>query len=64
MIESVNLYQYFYAVANTGNISRAAKVMYTSQPVVSKYIARLEELVGCHVSMVGVGPDRSQVIER
>lgn len=29
-----------------------------------KYIARLEELVGCHVSMVGVGPDRSQIIER
>ncbi|MDE5862485.1 MAG: adenylosuccinate synthase [Ruminococcus sp.] len=29
-----------------------------------KYIARLEELVGCHVSMIGVGPDRSQVIER
>ena len=46
MIESVNLYQYFYAVANTGNISRAAKVMYTSQPVVSKYIARLENELG------------------
>lgn len=46
MIESVNLYQYFYAVANTGNISRAAKVMYTSQPVVSKYIARLEKELG------------------
>ena len=29
-----------------------------------KYIARLEELVGCHVSMIGIGPDRSQVIER
>ena len=46
MIESVNLYQYFYAVANTGNISRDAKVMYTSQPVVSKYIARLENELG------------------
>ena len=46
MIESVNLYQYFYAVANTGNISRAAKAMYTSQPVVSKYIARLENELG------------------
>lgn len=46
MIESVNLYQYFYAVANTGNISRAAKIMYTSQPVVSKYIARLENELG------------------
>ncbi len=29
-----------------------------------KYIARLEELVGCHVSMVGIGPDRSQILER
>ncbi len=29
-----------------------------------KYISRLEELVGCKVSMVGVGPDRSQIIER
>ena len=29
-----------------------------------KYIARLEELVGCHVSMVGVGADRTQIIER
>ena len=28
------------------------------------YIARLEELVGCHVSMVGVGADRTQIIER
>ncbi len=28
------------------------------------YIARLEELVGCHVSMVGIGPDRSQILER
>ncbi|MGN0575465.1 MAG: adenylosuccinate synthase [Ruminococcus sp.] len=29
-----------------------------------KYISRLEELVGCHVSMVGIGPDRSQILER
>ena len=29
-----------------------------------KYIARLEELVGCHVSMVGIGPDRAQILER
>lgn len=29
-----------------------------------KYILRLEELVGCHVGMIGVGPDRTQVIER
>ncbi len=29
-----------------------------------KYIARLEELVGCPVKMVGIGPDRSQILER
>lgn len=28
------------------------------------YIKRLEELVGCHVSMVGIGPDRAQILER
>ena len=31
--------------------------------VCRKYIARLEELCRCPVSMVGVGPDREQVIE-
>lgn len=29
-----------------------------------KYIERLEELCHCHISMVGVGPDREQIIER
>ncbi len=29
-----------------------------------KYIERLEELCECHISMIGVGPDRTQVIER
>lgn len=29
-----------------------------------KYIERLEELCGCPIKMVGVGPDRSQIIER
>ncbi|MBE6862021.1 MAG: adenylosuccinate synthase [Ruminococcus sp.] len=29
-----------------------------------KYIARLEELVGCYVRFIGVGPDRTQIIER
>jgi len=28
------------------------------------YISALEEMVGCHIGMVGVGPDRSQIIER
>lgn len=42
MIENLELYKYFYAVAAAGNISAAAKKLYTSQPVVSKYIGRLE----------------------
>ena len=42
MNENMELYKYFYAVAQTGNISAAAKQLYTSQPVVSKYIGRLE----------------------
>lgn len=29
-----------------------------------KYIERLEKLVGCRVSMIGIGPDRAQIIER
>ena len=29
-----------------------------------KYIERLEELCGCPIKMIGVGPDRSQIIER
>lgn len=42
MEENLELYKYFYEVAKTGNISAAAKNLYTSQPVVSKYIGRLE----------------------
>jgi adenylosuccinate synthase len=29
-----------------------------------KYILRLEKLCDCKVCMVGVGPDRTQIIER
>ncbi len=29
-----------------------------------KYILRLEELCGCRIAMVGIGPDRSQILER
>lgn len=28
------------------------------------YIERLEEICECHISMIGVGPDRTQIIER
>ena len=37
----------FYTVANTGNISKAAKELYISQPAISKSIQKLEEGVGC-----------------
>ena len=36
-----------YTVANTGNISKAAKELYISQPAISKSIQKLEESVGC-----------------
>lgn len=39
-------YRIFYAVANAGNISRAAKELYISQPAISKSIQKLEESVG------------------
>ena len=40
-----NLYQYkiFYTVAETGNISRAARELFISQPAISKSISKLEE---------------------
>lgn len=41
------LLPYFYTVANTGNISKAAKELYISQPAISKSIQKLEESVGC-----------------
>ena len=32
--------------------------------VCKKYILRLEELCGCKAAMIGIGPDRSQMLER
>lgn len=42
----LELYKIFYMVAETGNISRAAEMLYTGQPSVSKSIKRLETLLG------------------
>ena len=46
MISSTELFRYFYYTARFGNISEAARALYTSQPVVSKYIHRLESELG------------------
>ena len=43
MEQNLPLYHIFNAVAETGNISHAAKDLYISQPAISKAITRLEE---------------------
>lgn len=43
MEQNISLYRVFYEVAQTGNISKAAKNLYISQPAISKSISRLEE---------------------
>lgn len=40
---NLSLYRIFYAVAQTGNISKAASELYISQPAISKAISKLEE---------------------
>ena len=47
MNQNLSSYRIFYTVANTGNISKAAKELYISQPAISKCIQKLEESVGC-----------------
>lgn len=46
MSQNLSAYRIFYAVANTGNISKAAKELYISQPAISKSIQKLEENLG------------------
>ena len=41
-----DLYNLFYIVANTGNISKAAEALYISQPAVTQSIHKLEEQLG------------------
>lgn len=43
MEQHLSQYRIFYEVARCGNISRAAKELYISQPAISKAIGRLEE---------------------
>ncbi|MFV0464946.1 MAG: LysR family transcriptional regulator [Lachnospiraceae bacterium] len=47
MSQNLSLYRIFYTVANSGNISKAARELYISQPAISKSIQKLEENVGC-----------------
>ncbi len=49
MNQNLSSYRIFYAVANTGNISRAAKELYISQPAISKSIQKLEDSLGCRL---------------
>ena len=43
MNQNLSSYRIFYTVANTGNISKAAKELYISQPAISKSISKLED---------------------
>ena len=46
MEQHLSQYRIFYEVARGGNISRAAKELYISQPAISKAIGKLEESLG------------------
>lgn len=43
MEQNLSQYRIFYAVARAGNISKAAKELYISQPAISKSISKLED---------------------
>ena len=47
MNQNLSSYRIFYTVTKTGNISKAAKELYISQPAISKSIQKLEESVNC-----------------
>lgn len=46
MEQHLSQYKIFYAVAKAGNISKAAKELFISQPAISKTISKLEESLG------------------
>lgn len=46
MDQALSSYKVFYEVAKAGNISKAAKKLYISQPAISKSIVKLEEQIG------------------
>ncbi|MCM1105844.1 MAG: LysR family transcriptional regulator [Blautia sp.] len=47
MNQNLSSYWIFYTVANAGNISKAAKELYISQPAISKSIQKLEMSLNC-----------------
>lgn len=49
MEQHLSQYRIFYEVAKAGNISKAAKELFISQPAISKSISKLED--GLHVSL-------------
>ncbi|MDF2886633.1 MAG: transcriptional regulator, LysR family [Lacrimispora sp.] len=46
MDQNLSQYKIFYEVAKAGNISRAAKELFISQPAISKSISKLEDNLG------------------
>lgn len=46
MEQNLNYYKIFFEVAKAGNISKAAELLYISQPAVSKSITKLENALG------------------
>ncbi len=46
MEQNLNYYKIFFETAKTGNISKAAELLYISQPAVSKSITKLEQSLG------------------
>ena len=46
MDQNLSQYKIFYEVAKAGNISKAAKELYISQPAISKAISKLEDSLG------------------
>lgn len=60
MEQHLTQYRIFYAVARAGNISRAAKELFISQPAISKSISKLEESLGMALlsAIPAVSPDR------
>ena len=46
MEQNLSHYKIFYEVAKAGNISKAAKELFISQPAISKSISKLEDGLG------------------